>query len=70
MPPGRGGKSLVTIRVLCIAADPTEPAAAAGGRCGTLRGAGRSTAPRGAANGGMETTAVRRPWWLLPTWDR
>ena len=26
IPPGRGGKSLVTIRVLCIAADPTEPA--------------------------------------------
>src|SRR4051794_33569444 len=26
MPPGRGGKSLVTIRVLCIALDSTEPA--------------------------------------------
>lgn len=28
IPPGRGGKSLVTIRVLCIAADPTERASA------------------------------------------
>lgn len=42
IPPGRGGKSLVTIKVLCIAADSTEPGArgrreAAGRRHGTER---------------------------------
>src|SRR5690606_16729205 len=56
IPPGRGGKSLVTIRVLCIAADPTEPPrhARPGASVARAAGSGTSWLPRDPHTDGQE----------------
>ncbi|GAA2600037.1 hypothetical protein GCM10009863_11740 [Streptomyces axinellae] len=67
IPPGRGGKSLVTIKVLRIAADSTPGGCHGAARAGSRRGTGRlgrrrerpcSWPPYGA--GGMMAHAVER----------